>query len=420
MKKINFLSLVIILTQFNTSIFAQNKILFDATKAEMAGNADWIIDADVHNVLFNSTTHLPYASATTTGDSNPQRFPTPTQSGINASTSENYWQGGISYWAVDCAKKGYLVETLPFNGSITYGNPSNLQDLSNYKTFVVDEPNILFSTAEKTALLNFVSNGGSLFLISDHDVSDRNNDGYDSPHIWNDFFNTNGSAINPFGITFDSADFSQTTSNIPNLPTDPLLHGTAGNVTQVKYSNGTTMTLNISANSTVKGVVYKTGALNTGLLNVMCAYGTYGSGKFVAIGDSSLPDDGTGDSNDTLYDGYITDANGNHQRLIMNSTIWLMTTTLNADYPINNFSLIIAPNPIENNSLIFSFNLDQTDKVNYSISDTLGREIKSYSTNSFSIGNNNETIDIQNLKSGIYFLSIKTATKQSIIKFIKK
>jgi hypothetical protein len=41
------------------------------------------------------------------------------------------------------------VETLPWNGRITYGDATNTQDLSNYKVFVVDEPNILFSAIEK-------------------------------------------------------------------------------------------------------------------------------------------------------------------------------------------------------------------------------------------------------------------------------
>ena len=77
-----------ILSVFTLIVFlssnAQIKILFDATKAEMAGNADWVIDAD--SKLNN--------------ESNPQRIPTPAQSGITASTSETYWNGGISAWAI--------------------------------------------------------------------------------------------------------------------------------------------------------------------------------------------------------------------------------------------------------------------------------------------------------------------------------
>ena len=75
----NFASLFIaslfmkkILSVFTLIVFlstnAQIKILFDATKAEMAGNADWVIDAD----------------SKSGGESNPQRIPTPAQSGITA------------------------------------------------------------------------------------------------------------------------------------------------------------------------------------------------------------------------------------------------------------------------------------------------------------------------------------------------
>ncbi|HEY4151408.1 MAG TPA: hypothetical protein VGM41_20860, partial [Chitinophagaceae bacterium] len=46
------------------------KFLFDATKAETAGNADWVIDED---------------------GSTPQRIPTPAQSTITASTAETFW-----------------------------------------------------------------------------------------------------------------------------------------------------------------------------------------------------------------------------------------------------------------------------------------------------------------------------------------
>ena len=49
-------------------------------------------------------------------------------------------------------------------------------------------------------------------------------------------------------------------------------------------------------------------------------YGTYGKGKFVAIGDSSPIDDGTGAPHNTLYDGYnvLDDA-----RLCKNIINWL-------------------------------------------------------------------------------------------------
>jgi len=107
-------SQTVTVTQAATASTATVKILFDARKAETAGNADWIIDADQFNLGWGST------GATLNGGSeaNAQRIPTPAQSGITSSTSETYWKGGLSAWAVDCAKKGYIVESLPYNGLI--------------------------------------------------------------------------------------------------------------------------------------------------------------------------------------------------------------------------------------------------------------------------------------------------------------
>jgi len=304
------------------------KILFDATKAETAGNADWIIDADVNNIYWNSS-----GSYSLTGsESNAQQIPMPAQSGITSGTTESFWTGGISAWGVDMVKKGYVVETLPCNGQITYGNTGNAQDLSNYKVFIVVEPNIWFTAAEKTAMMNFVQNGGGLFMVADHAGADRNNDGADPPQIWNDFMDT--TTVHPFGMHFNYVSVSQTTSNVASLPGDPLLHGIMGDVTQVMWSAGNTMTISTTNNPSVKGVVYKTGSSTTGSANVMVAYATYGSGRVVGFGDSSPCDDGSGDSGDVLYDGWITDASGNHQKLIVNATIWLAgnpTTSINDD-----------------------------------------------------------------------------------------
>ncbi len=320
-------------------------ILFDATKGEMAGNADWVIDYDQSTLGVGSSG----AYLTSSGNkSNPQRIPTPPQSGITATTPETYWAGGISAWGVDCAKKGYIVETLPWNSQITYGDTSNPQDLSNYRVYIIDEPNLVFPAAEKTAILQFVQNGGSLFIISDHNGSDRNGDGWDSPHIWNDFFSNNSVSVNPFGITFDLADFSQATSNISAAASDSIIHGPMGNVAEVQWSGGTTMTLDPAINPSLKGVIFKTGT-TPGNTNVMVAYGRYGAGKIAAIGDSSPTDDGTGNPSCTLYTGYYADAAGNHQLLLMNITIWLAggipsTTAVNA-IKVHSPLIYTYPNP---------------------------------------------------------------------------
>lgn len=345
-----FLCFVYTLIAFHLN--AQIKVLFDNKKAETAGNADWVPDADVFNLCYN-----PNPTANCGNESNPQITPTPAQSGITTNTAETFWKGGLSAFAVDCVKKGYTVNTLPYNGQITNGNSSNAQDLSKYKVYVVCEPNILFTSAEKTAILNWVSAGGGLLMIADHDASDRNNDGYDSPYIWN---NLMGSS-NPFGITFDFVNFSQTTSNVVTTA-NPITQGAQGNVTSVKFSGGTSMTINPTANSTVRGVVYKTGVAQNNS-NVMVAYAKYGSGRVVAIGDSSPADDGTGDTNDVLYNGYTGEVSGNHRKLLINSLLWLAGAANRAPEdrsemadeaevalypnPGNEKSVLYAPSPIE-------------------------------------------------------------------------
>jgi hypothetical protein len=393
---------------------AQVKILFDATKAEMAGSADWVIDADSHNIYFSSTTHLPYASSGTTGGSNPLRYPSPAQSGITTSTTEDFWQGALSYWAIDCAKQGYTVESLPFNAQITYGNTSNTQDLTHYNVFVVDEPNMLFSASERDAIVSFVQNGGGLMIIADHDVSDRNNDGYDSPMVWNDLFLNNSIQTDPFGIQFDAANISQTSTNIANLPSNPILHGIKGNVAKAQWSNGNTMTLNTTSNSSVRGLIYKTGSSNSGTTNVMVAQATYQSGKVVAIGDSSIPDDGSGDTGDTLYDGYIADANGNHQILLMNAIIWLTTPYLGInDFENTKATIIIAPNPVQNKQVKLFYHASNSEEAVFEIYDAQGRIVQKNA-----VINEIQTIDCNQLSAGLYYGKVTSSGTTNTVKFI--
>jgi hypothetical protein len=298
------------------SAWAANTFLFDATKAEMAGNADWVIDADSHNLSISSASD---GSGIVGGgnESNPQRTPTPAASGITASTSETYWTGAISAWGVTMVKHGFGVESLPYNGSITYGNSSNAQDLTKYKVFVLDEPNILFTSAEKTAMLSFVANGGGLVLISDHGASDRNNDGEDSVDVINDFFINNSVKANPFGMSLNGNSVSTTSTQVDSNPNDPLTHGAAGNVTSFSFNAGSTITIDPTANSFVKAAVWSSSTHTNA--NVMAAYAQYGLGRVVLIGDSSPTDDGTGDSNDTLFGDWNDNNNG---ALITNASDW--------------------------------------------------------------------------------------------------
>ena len=283
----------------NAPITTGKKFLFDATKAENAGNADWLIDQD------NSTA---------------QRIPTPVQSNITSSTSETYWTGAISSWGIALVKAGHTVETLPITSSITYGSTTNAQDLSKYNVFVVDEPNKVFTAAEKTAILNFVQNGGGLFMVSDHTASDRNNDGWDSPEIWNDLMTNNTVKNNPFGFSVDLANFSQVATNVRTASTgNPILNGTAGTVSKLQFNNGTSVTLSPTANSTVQGLVWKNSTTQNNA-NVMAASSLFGTGRVFFVGDSSPMDDGTGASGNTLFVSWPLYS---HTQLFMNASLWL-------------------------------------------------------------------------------------------------
>jgi hypothetical protein len=318
------------------TVLTGKRFLFDASHLENAGSADWQIDAD-------GTESVPIYTGGTTTETKAQRVPTPSYTGITASTPETYWKGAISSWAVSLVKLGELVETLPSGSTITYGT-SAAQDLSNYDVFVVDEPNRLFTTAEKTALMNFVANGGGLFMIADHTAattagtdangynpSDRDGDGYDSPRVWNDLMTNNGiNNINPFGFNINYIDISEGPStNVytgTNADAQKILNGAEGTASKLAFYDGSTATLYPANNSSVQGLFWRNSATNGGAANAMALMATYGSGRIVFIGDSSPADDGTGDTGDSLINGWSGDAPSgytSHPALHLNASLWL-------------------------------------------------------------------------------------------------
>ncbi|MFF4546987.1 hydrolase [Streptomyces sp. NPDC001406] len=270
-----------------------HRVLFDNAHAETAGNADWIISTSQPDPL-----------------------------GQNSSPSvETDWTGALSSWGVALQKTGsYSLKTLPSGSSLSYGG-SSATDLSNFDTLVLPEPNTLFTTAEKTAIMNFVKNGGGLFMISDHTGADRNNDGQDAVEILNDLMTNNSvDSTDPFGFSIDSLNISSDYPAAISDSSDPVLHGSFGTVTKSLIANGTTATLKPADNSAVKGLVYRSGySGNTGAFFLTS---TFGSGRVAFWGDSSPIDDGTGQSGNTLYDGW-NDSGATNAALALNATAWL-------------------------------------------------------------------------------------------------
>lgn len=272
------------------------KALFDNTLNETAGNADWIVDVQ-------------------------QPVPVPAQSGITPSTSESFWLGAVSAWGVELVKRGFTVHTLTTSYGITYGNGGNPYDLANYDLFVVCEPQNPFTVAEKEAIRLFVQNGGGLMMVADHNASDRDSDGWDSPEVWNDL-----GIDTAFGLHFQSAgesnnSFTQVSTNVSTLPGDSIIGGQAGTVTALSYHAGTSVRLLTANNPTAAGHVWMNGASH-GATQIMAATARYGSGRVGAVGDSSPADDGTGQSGNTLYNGW-GEAGATDDILFLNMSLWL-------------------------------------------------------------------------------------------------
>ncbi len=239
-----------------SSSFAGEKvILFDDTKDETAGNADWVID------------------------------------------------GAYSDWADALKKQGFTVRELS-------GWKISASDLQGVSVFVIPEPQDPFTAGEAKAIKDFVNKGGGLIIISDHSGADRNHSGYDAVSVFDGTLNTKD-----FGIYFDRDKISQhpiTDLNKKDFP--QIFKG----VNAIGIWGGATMTL--SGNAKVLANSYE---------GPVVAASVYGDGKIVAIGDSSVFDDGSGDPGDKLYDNWD---DYNDAEFGVNIVNWCASPA-NASYP---------------------------------------------------------------------------------------
>lgn len=247
------------------------KVLFDHTRHEEAGtSAEWVI-----------------CSA-----SEPNPSPA-------APTSEAGWNGGISAWGFDLYKAGYTVQTLPPTGRVTYGDATNAQDLANYAVYIIPEPYLLFTAAEKQAILAFVQNGGGLFLVGNHPGAVRysGTGGTDAYTVFNDLVAVNGG--NPFGFTFVPGHgpgdvLANTTSTAFATGTSPaeqaIIHGAYGGLGLMDFHSYSYLNFNTAQNPNVQEILHTQISGDTGSFIVTC---TVGAGRVVAISDSSPSDDGT-------------------------------------------------------------------------------------------------------------------------------
>jgi hypothetical protein len=138
------------------------------------------------------------------------------------------------------------------------------------------------------------------------------------------------------------------------------------------------------------------------------------------MGDSSPPDDGTGNPSCTLYNGYFTDAAGNHQLLLMNATIWLATFDSPLDvHPNASFvhDVSFFPNPASTTANL-RFRLEDGQKVKVTINDIVGREVLNLKEENLMQGENGITFSTEELPSGVYVYKISSDAGLDMGKFI--
>ncbi len=273
------------------------------------------------------------------------------------------------------------MQTLPPDSPITYGESSRSLDLSNYDLFIVPEPQLFFSVSEKSAILQWVHAGGSLFMVADHNSSDRNNNGIydDSPRVWNDL-----GVDTCFGIHFDITgelhnSITQTSGNVDTASTDQIINGHWGRADSLAFHWGTTMVLYPDKNPTVEGHVWIEGVAQADQ-DVMLATCRYGRGRVASIGDSSPADDGTGTPGNHLYNGW---EEASDRVIFLNACYWLLEDALF----VNPSPLVTSsdkqvlyasyPNPF-NSSTAISFSLPRPAMVTLKIYNLLGERIKAF------------------------------------------
>jgi hypothetical protein len=239
---------------------AKKIVLFDLGKHEASGNADWRID------------------------------------------------GGYSSWADELRRQGFEPR------SITDKTISS-QTLIEANVLVIPEPQNPFSDSERQAILEFVQRGGGLLMIADHRDSDRDNDGWDSPEVFNGWDGKTPSnapsehrksldAALTFGLSFSFvSSFRDPVITIKPLVMHSVVDGlpSAGIYVGTSLEKGTPL---MGAN----GKTY-------------LAVSEIGKGRVLGYGDSSAFSDGTfSDGTKSKYNNWVNLSNA---RLAINAVKWL-------------------------------------------------------------------------------------------------
>ncbi|MCB1150768.1 hypothetical protein KDK88_04435 [bacterium] len=296
-------------------------------------------------------------------------------------TTEASWSGQLSSWGFELFQAGHTIRS-------TTG-PISSAVLADVDLLVIVEPQDPFTASEIATIETWVRNGGSLFAVANHNASDRNGNGWDSPSIFGGYsiphiFDPVGSDTETFmgglfGLQFRVKDegnnaITGTFTNTATDPANPVLHGSYGTVDAVIYHVGTALSLWPTANGNLSDV----GALiskDAGSPHV-AAWSRYGQGKVVGYGDSSSCADGT----DTeTHEPNWTEVGSDNRAFFLNASAWLLqgdtASGVDAAIPNPGLDLRAAPNPFNPRTEI-RFTLPREARTLVTVHDLRGRTVR--------------------------------------------
>lgn len=197
--------------------------------------------------------------------------------------------------------------------------PITAEVLKGVNIFVIVEPNTKYSSQELKVVEDFSKKGGKLFLISDHEGADRNNNGWDSVMVLNQFESF-------VGINFLKLWFSE--------------HPITGKTVDHQITEGVVAVGTWGGTSVAPTCPEAEGLMFESHDGAYIAKSTINNTRIVCMGDSSPFDDGTGAPGNKLYDGW-NNPGYNHERLCLNSLRWLLGRDNNYDTDVAAFGKLL-------------------------------------------------------------------------------
>lgn len=206
---------------------------------------------------------------------------------------------------VDMLKtNGYNVKSL---SNVDRDGVITAEILKDFELVILAEPNNPYSEAEQAAIVDFVKNGGGAFIIGDHGNADRNGNGWDAVKVFNTF-------CPRFGFKFKGNDVYEAPLTGAANNDHPVMFGVRG----VGVWAGSTFDIIEAPDAKAVGLIDSRFAKSPYIVAA-----EYGSGRVVAIGDSSPFDDGTGSGGkNKLHDSYDSFMYS-HPQLAYNAMVWV-------------------------------------------------------------------------------------------------